>query len=64
METKNTTQKLVIKLLNRKKCYNKATQYELVADELCITTRQVRYLESGEKQGSRALQKLIRILAQ
>lgn len=44
--------------------YSKPLQYEMVAEQLKITPRWVRYLANGDKKPSSHLSELIKILSQ
>jgi len=57
------TQKLIKKMLNKHKKMSKALRYELVAEQLGVTPRYVRYLEAGRPVKVKAIEKLIRIMA-
>jgi hypothetical protein len=63
----NTTeiQRMVKKLLKRYSYLSKTTQYDMVAEDLGISSRLVRYLESDPKRvPPKPVEKLIRIMAQ
>jgi DNA-binding transcriptional regulator YiaG len=56
----NKTVKTYIGKLLKRYPYKK--RYELLAKELGVTTRHIRYLEKGESVPSEPLRKLIKIL--
>ncbi len=56
---RKTAKTNIIKLLKR---YPKKYRYVMLAKELGITSRWVRYLEKGEKAPSESLRKLIKLL--
>jgi len=63
----NTTeiQRMVKKLLKRYSYLSKTTQYDMVAEDLGISSRLVRYLESDPNRvPPKPVEKLIRIMAQ
>ncbi len=56
---RKTAKTNIIKLLGR---YPHKFRYDMLASELGITSRWVRYLEKGEKAPSEHLRKLIKLL--
>ena len=64
MKKNNATIKSIKKLLRRYSMFSKAVQYARVAEDLKISTRWVRYIENGEKEPSKHLAELIKIIAQ
>ena len=56
---KKTVKTYIIKLLGR---YPYKYRYEMLAKELGITPRYVRNLEKGEKEPSKHLRKLIKVI--
>lgn len=64
MDKNNATIKSIKKLLKRYSMFSKQVQYARVAEDLKISPRWVRYIESGEKQPSKHLAEFIKIIAQ